>query len=245
MGIDTHLPIFYFDGETWKLRRSGWRDGGEIVSFSGVFRNVLSCKWNLDLALITTEIIFHIRESGKQVSNPVPYFVSSYLYLSLAPQELPSPLVCSSFLCSFLHSFLAHRMAELTQPSTFCRSCFVPVIEQVCICCLPHASTVIGARKTAVNKADNKENRNPLPLSCIGGLSGKGLRGIVPWAEIWAMEGVSPGENTWKGVLQPQGTAQCKGYEQSISSVHSRKRKEFAEPFLGSSHPHMKATCSC
>lgn len=78
-----------------------------------------------------------------------------------ARAHVPSSLVCSSSLCSCPHSFLAHRMAELMQPSTFCRSCFVPIIQQVSVCSLPRASTVLGAGKTAANKADSKGNRNP------------------------------------------------------------------------------------
>lgn len=70
-------------------------------------------------------------------------------------KELSSPLICSSFFCSFLCSFLdQHRMAELMQPRTLCRSCFILIILQVFMKGLPCAGTVPGAGNTAVNKAD-------------------------------------------------------------------------------------------
>lgn len=52
------------------------------------------------------------------------------------------------------------------------------------------------------------------------------------------MKSSEPGENTWENVPE------CKGFERSSSSVHSRKRKEFGVLLLSSSHPRVKASCS-
>lgn len=60
-------------------------------------------------------------------------------------------------LCSFLNSCLAHRMPQLMQPSSFCRSCFVLITPQVFFKCLPCASPVLGAKNITMSKAD----RNP------------------------------------------------------------------------------------
>lgn len=107
------------------------------------------------------------------------------------------------------------------------------------------ASTVLGAGSTAMNKAEESLSVTKFPQ----GAAREGTAEEVPselTSESW--KGVNPGEHTWKR-FPARGTRtpppKKNSFERSISSMHFRKRKEFHELFLRSSHLPVKGTCSC
>lgn len=152
MGIDTYPFIFYFGGENWKLRRRDWRNKGRYCLLFWFLQK--KCPFlQVKPGFCFNHGRKHFSYQSKWRTGLEP---SAALHTCpLHCKELSSPLICFSFFCSFLCSFLdQHRMAELMQPRTLCRSCFILIIPQVFMKGLPCAGTVPGAGNTAVNKAD-------------------------------------------------------------------------------------------
>ena len=123
--------FFYFGDKTWKLRRRGWRDGRRDCL---LFRYLQKCpclQVKPGLGFNHNRGYFpHQRKWRLRLKTSALFCLQPSMFvLCTARAPILSSLLCSSLLCSFLSPCLAHKMAELTQPNTFCRSCFVLVTQ--------------------------------------------------------------------------------------------------------------------
>lgn len=132
VGINTYPSffIFIFGGENWKLRKeAGGMGVGGLLSWFLQKCPFLSIRYGF--CSNHSRKCFHIRGSREQALNPGLHFLPRDAHLPLPRREFPAPLlVCASFRCPSLSSFLAQqRRAELLQPSTFHRSCFIKYLS--------------------------------------------------------------------------------------------------------------------